>query len=60
MLLINVLNDRTEMAWTREKETGFLAAFISANAPRPTHWKYKIPIIGGIWLLAKYGYNRKT
>lgn len=26
MLLINVLNERTEMAWTREKETGFLAA----------------------------------
>lgn len=26
MLLINELNERTEMAWTRDKETGLLAA----------------------------------
>lgn len=37
-----------------------VVAFCSANAPRPTHWKYKIPMIGGILLLAKYGYSRNT
>ncbi len=29
MLLINELNDRTEMAWTREKDTG--TGFLTAN-----------------------------